>query len=135
MLKSTGKYGHLKYTVQLADIVALGASLTGTITLDTLPAGAIVRGAYVKATAALTGGTIATAVAQVVLNAATFGSTTSVFTVAAEPTNVLQGNAGLAGTVSSANTLGLALTTTVGNLNAATSGQIDVVIDYSVLNS
>jgi hypothetical protein len=138
MTLSTSKYGHLKYTVVLADIVGLGAALTGDITLDTLPPGAFVKAAAIKATAALTGGSIATATAQLKINSTLLGpAATSVFTVAAEPAAALfQAAVGTmigVSNLSSANTLKLTLTTTVGNLNAATSGQIDVVVDYSVL--
>lgn len=138
MTVSTTKYGHLKYTVVLADIVALGAALTGDITLDTLPPGAVIRGYLIKSSAALTGGAIASATAQLKLNSTAVGAAAqSVFTVGAEVgalvNSLTSGAQAGSPTISSANVLKLTLTTTTGNLNAATSGQIDVVIDYSVL--
>ena len=137
MTISTSKYGHLKYTVVLADIVALGAALTGDITLDTLPPGTAIRGYLIKSSAALTGGAIASATAQLKLNATLVGAAAqSVFTVAAETgalvTNVTQAQNGTPN-ISSANVLKTTLTTTTGNLNAATSGQIDHIVDYSAL--
>lgn len=132
---STSRYGHQKYTVVLADIVGLGAALTGDITLDTLPPGTVIKGYTVKASTAIAGGTIATATAQPKLNSALLGpGTTNVFAVAAEPTNALVTNpANGVGNLSSTNTLKLTLTTTTGNLNAATQGQIDVIVDYGTL--
>lgn len=138
MTLSTTKYGHLKYTVVLSDIVALGAALTGDITLDTLPPGAALRGYLIKSSAALTGGAIATATAQLKLNSQLVGAAAqSVFTVGAEVgalvTNLTNGAQAGSPTISSANVLKVTLTTTTGNLNAATSGQIDIVVDYSAL--
>lgn len=135
MTLSTSKYGHLKYTVVLADIIGLGAALTGDITLDTLPPGTNIRAYLVKASTAIAGGTIATAVAQPKLNSSLLGpGTTNVFAVAAEPANALVvAPTNGVGNISSNNTLKLTLTTTVGNLNAATAGQIDVIADYAVL--
>jgi hypothetical protein len=133
MLKTTSKYGRQKYTIQLADIVNLGAALTGDVTLDTLPPGAVLKAVLIKASVAIAGGTIATATAQPKFAGTLVGSTTNVFAVAAEPANALQTLAGTVGTISSTNALAVTLTTTVGNLNAATAGQIDVEVDYSVL--
>lgn len=141
MTQSTSKYGHLKYTVLLADIVALGAALTGDITLDTLPPGAVIHAASIHASTAVAGGTIATATAQLKLNSTLLGpAAANVFTgagventaglfLAAVGTQIGVANLG------TANTLKLTLTTTVGNLNAATTGQIDVIVSYSVLGA
>jgi hypothetical protein len=141
MTLSTSKYGHLKYTVLLADIVALGAALTGDIVLDTLPPGAVIHGASIHASTTVSGGTIATATAQLKLNTTLLGpAAANVFTgagaentaglfLAAVGTQIGVSNLG------SANTLKLTLTTTVGNLNAATQGQIDVIVTYSVLGA
>jgi len=135
---STSKYGHLKYTVKLADIVGLGAALTGDITLDTLPPGVLIVGQYIKASTTVSGGAIATATARLKLNSTAIGTAAvNVFTGAGnDPANAVDvtvsGTA--AGSLStSANVLKLTLTTTTGNLNAATQGQIDVIVNYTVL--
>jgi hypothetical protein len=138
---SVSKYGHLKYTVKLADIVALGASLTGDVTLDTLPPGSVITAGMIHASTVVAGGTIATATAQLKINGNLIGpAAANVFTGAgAENTAGLflaavgtQIGVSLLGT---APVLKLALTTTTGNLNAATQGQIDVVINYMVLSA
>lgn len=141
MTQSTSKYGHLKYTVTLADIVALGAALTGDITLDTLPPGAVIHGASIHASTPVSGGTIATATAQLKMNSTLIGpAAANVFTgsgventaglfLAAVGTQIGVANLG------TNNTLKLTLTTTTGNLNAATAGQIDVIVTYSVLGA
>lgn len=141
MTLKTSKYGHNVYTVQLADIVGLGAALTGDITLDTLPPGSVVRAASIHATTVVAGGAIATATAQLKINSTLLGpAAANVFTgagventaglfMAAVGTQIGVANLG------TANTLKLTLTTTVGNLNAATTGQIEVIVDYSVLGN
>ena len=133
MTLSTSKYGHLRYLVALADIVALGGATSGDITLDTLPPGVILHAARVKALAAVAGGGITAATAQIKLNSTTLGSATSVFTVATDPANAIQTGAAIGGTADSNNTLKLAMTSTTSNLNAATTGQIEVTVTYSVL--
>jgi hypothetical protein len=141
MTLSTSKYGHLKYTLVLADIVGLGAALTGDITLDTLPPGAIIKAASIHASTVVAGGTIATATAQLKINSTLLGpAAANVFTGAgAENTAGLwQAAVGTMIGVSNlgtANTLKVTLTTTTGNLNAATTGQIDIIVDYSVLGA
>lgn len=141
MTLSTSKYGHLKYTVQLADIVGLGAALTGDLTLDTLPPGALIRAASIHASTVVAGGTIATATAQLKVNSTLIGpAAANVFTGAgAENTaGLFQAAVGTGIGVynlATNNTLKLTLTTTTGNLNAATTGQIDVIVDYVVLGA
>src|SRR5258708_942741 len=78
---STSKYGHLKYTVTLADIVGLGAALTGDLTLDTLPPGSYIKAASIHASTVVAGGTIATATAQLKINSTLLGpAAANVFT-------------------------------------------------------
>lgn len=127
---STTKYGRLKYTVKLADIVALGAALTGDVALDNLPPAAVITRILIKASTAISGGSIATAVAQLKLNGTLIGGgTVNVFNT----TGAIQLNTTNPASLTAANALAVTLTTTVGNLNAATAGQVDVVIDYSTL--
>jgi hypothetical protein len=128
----TSPYGRAKYSVKVADLVAAGAVLTFDFTLDTLPAGAILTAYLVKAPVAVAGPSIATAVAQLKLNATALGSTTNVFAVAAEPANAMSATAAM-GNISSANVLKLTVTVTGANLNVANAGQIDVIVDYKVL--
>jgi hypothetical protein len=127
---STTKYGHLKYTVKLADIVALGANLSGDVALDSLPPGTVIHTILVKASTAISGGTIATAVAQLKLNGTLIGGgTVNVFNT----TGAIQLNTTNPASLTAANALAVTLTTTVGNLNAATAGQVDIVINYHTL--
>ena len=138
---STSKYGHLKYTVKLADLLALGASLTGDITLDTLPPGTVIHAGSIHASTVVAGGSISAATAQLKLNTTLLGpAAANVFTgagaentaglfLAAVGTQIGVSNLG------SNSTLKLAMTTVTAFLNTATQGQIDVVVTYSVLGT
>jgi hypothetical protein len=128
MKQSVTKYGHLRYTVELADIVALGANLTGTITLDSLPAGAFILAYTLKASTAVAG--LTTIVGRPKLNGTLLGSGT---TNLANTTGALVFNTVNPASLSAANALAVDLTATVNNLNTATAGQFDLVITYGVL--
>ncbi len=128
---STSRYGRLKYTIKLADIVALGAVLAGDIPLDNLPPGSVIHSYSIKASTAVAGPSIATAVAQLKMAAnAIGGGTVNVFNTTGAPllNTVLTGLS-----MTAANALALTLTLTGANANVATAGQIDVVINYHVL--
>jgi hypothetical protein len=126
---STTKYGRLKYTIKLADIVALGAATSGDITLDTLPPGAVITRYFIKPSTSIAGGTISAVTARPKLNTTAIGAgTTNAFTTTGA-IDTTGGKDSLTGN----NVLKLTLVSTGDNLNAATAGQIDVVIDYSVL--
>lgn len=94
----------------------------------------ILHGARVKALAAVAGGGITAATAQIKLNSTVGGAgATSVFTVATDPANAVQAVPVVAGLADSNNVLKLAMTSTTSNLNAATTGLIEVTVTYSVL--
>ena len=126
---STTKYGHLKYTIVLADITSLGANTSGDLTLDTLPPGVVITSYFLKASTAVAGGSISAATARPKLNSTAIGGgTTNVFTT----TGAIDTTGGTQ-SLTASNVLKLTLTTTSDNLNAATAGQIDLVINYHVL--
>ena len=126
---ATTRYGHLKYTIKLADIVALGAATAGDVTIDTLPPGSVITSYLIKASTAVSGGSISAITAKPKMNATAVGSTVNCFTTAGAiilPTDAKE-------SLTAAIPLKITLTTTSDNLNAATAGQIDVVINYHVL--
>jgi hypothetical protein len=119
---------HLSIPVTLAQIQALGASLTGDITILTAPANFWLQNAEFQVGTPVSGGTIATATASL------WGGTDAVtsilgacnvFTGAPTPiatpgTNPYPKRGGQA--------IKVRMTTTVGNLNAATAGALTVDI-------
>lgn len=125
-----------KYTINLADIVALGAFTTGTINLDTLPAGAVVQAWRIKHSQAVAGPSISAATAQVVTPNNSFGAAFDVFQ--AVSTTALQTGSNAATITPAENfaattNLQLALTSTGANLSVATAGKINVWVKYTVL--
>jgi hypothetical protein len=127
---STSKYGRLKYTIKLADLVALGASLTGDIPLDSLPPGAVIQTVLIKASTAVVG--VATGTAQLKFNGNLIGTAIDVKTVTGNA-QILPIAAADVGSLTAANPLVATLTATTNNWNVATAGQIDVVINYHTL--
>ena len=127
---STTKYGRTKYTIKLSDITAIGAALSGDIALDSLPPSSVIQSLEIKASTAVAGGAIATAVLQLKLNGTLIGGgTVNVFTTA----GAIQLNTTNPASLTAANALAATLTLTGANANAATAGQIDVVINYHTL--
>ena len=126
---STTRYGHLKYTIKLADIVALGANTSGDITTDTLPAGSVITSYLVKASTAVAGGSLSAATLKPKMNATAVGTAVNVFTTTGAiilPTDAKE-------SLTAAIPLKWTLALTGDNANAATAGQIDVVVNYHVL--
>jgi hypothetical protein len=130
MIVTTNKYGNKrKYVVGVADFKALGANLTGNITLETFPADSIIRGAKIENTELVAGTAITDADVQLKWGAtgseASYGSSIDVDTalVSATTTTVTAGSA------TTTNTALLALTWVGGNLNASTQGVIEVELD------
>lgn len=123
---SVSKYGHLKYTVSLADLVAAGAVLTFDFPLDSLPPGVVVYSSTVKASTALLGA--ATSVAQPKLGGSLIGASTDVKTTTGGVNNTVA-----AGSLAAANALALTVTNTTNNLSALTAGSIDLILNYTVM--
>jgi hypothetical protein len=128
-----GQVLHAAIPVGFAQIAALGASLTGTITLAAaLPANARLVGADVNVLTAVSGGAIATATVSISGGADAVTSimgATNIFTGApafgaAIGTNPYPSRGGQA--------LKFNFTTTTGNLNAATAGSLLFDIFYTL---
>lgn len=123
-----------KFTVTYGQLAA--AALTNTITIYSLPAGATVNGCIIHHTAAFTGGLVAT----YTLSVGKTGNTTkyiSAQNVFQAPSNTTFG-IGSAGTIDltdfgSTTNITLTAISTVGNLNTATKGSVDIYLLVSQL--
>jgi NADPH-dependent curcumin reductase CurA len=127
MDQSTSSYGRHKYTVKLADLTALGAALTGDITLDSLPPATYIHTVLIKATTAMVGVTAATA--QLKLNGTLIGATCSV----SATTGALQINTTNPASLTAVNALVVGMVCTTTNWSTLTAGQFDVIINYHTL--
>lgn len=120
---------HLFYTVKLADLVGLGAFVTGDVKLFTLPAHAVMGPTLVRPTTAVTGVTTCTGQIKAITSTHTYGTAfnlkTAVSTTNVDLDDELQ-NEGAGGDVY------FHVITTVDNLSATTAGEIDIYIDYTV---
>lgn len=118
---------HETYNITLADIKALGAFVTGDITLFSLPAGAIVHRTVVTPVIAVTG--LTTCVGYVKTTNHNYGSATFDLKAAVSATN-----RDLYATeqIETATPVLFHMISTVDNLSAATAGQFYVTVDYVV---
>lgn len=124
-----------KYTVPLADLKGIGAATSGTIILDTLPAGTIVTHVLMKPTTALAGPSVTAATARVVTTAVgsgtavlNFGTAYDVFQATGAGVRDFDGASQFIGTTADAE-LRLKVTSTGANLSVLTAGQIDVYVE------
>lgn len=127
---SVSKYGHLKYTLKLADFTALGAVTSGDITLDNLPPGALIIGFAIKPPAIFAGPSLSAATIGLKLNSTAKGTPVSVFTNANGTLDVLVAADGL---ITTPTVLKAAVALTGANANALTAAQVDIIVNYTVL--
>lgn len=130
----SGTAGRKKYTVSAAEIAALGAFTTGTITLDTLPAGALVYSARIKHSVAVN---IATSLSARLYFITDLGAgALDVFAAVGTTlgTHEITDVTPRVGLISGTNTLLMKFTNGGGNLSTVTAGSIDAWIDYIVLS-
>lgn len=127
-------YGsRLKYTVSAAQMAALGAFTTGTITLDNLPAGVILWSARIKHSTAVN---IATSLSARLYMGTDLGAgALDVFAAVGTTvgTHEITDVTPRVGLISGTNALLLKFTNGGGNMSTITAGSIDVWIDYTVL--
>ena len=124
-----------KYSVSLADITALGANASGSVTLDTLPAGTVITNVLLKPTTALAGGAVSAATARVTTTSPTktFGTAAyDVFQATGDTVHSYDGTSQFMG-IAATPALLLTFTTTGGNLNALTAGAVDVYLEYETV--
>lgn len=129
---ATGGLGWTKYTVTFTQLSA--AALTNNIELFQLSAKEMVHSVVVKASAAFVGGLIATYTVSVgpAGNLVKYAVAFNVFQVPAtnlSSVNILPGVEDF----SSATSIRISAISTVGNLNAATAGSVDVWVLKSTL--
>lgn len=130
------------YKIKLDQITALGAATSGNIKLFTTQAQAqsgnvrdtapktVIDTIIIETTTAVTGSTLSAATARV-QTGNNYGSTKSVFTATGATVQYVINTSGYV--EAAATDVNLALTTTGANLSAATAGEIDVYIQYRVL--
>ncbi len=118
---------HLTYDITLADIKALGAFVTGDITLFSLPAGSLIVRTVVTPVTAVTG--LTTCVGYVKTTNHNYGSVTFDLKGAVTATN-----RDLYATeqIETATPVLFHMISTVDNLSAATAGEVQVVVEYIV---
>jgi hypothetical protein len=120
----------IKITKTFSDFATAGAS--NEISIYTLPIKGIIHACQIFATTVFSGGVIATYTVSVGIsgNAVKYGIATNVFTGAGlSAINVLSGIESMSGTTS----IKATATSTVGLLNAATQGSIDIYLLVSIL--
>jgi hypothetical protein len=124
-----------KYTVKLADIVALGAFTSGDVTLTNLPANSVVLFSLVKHSTAVAGPSISAATAQLITGNNSFGTAFNVFQAVSTSARdqFINVTATSKENFAVVTPLMLHLTSTGANLSAVTAGQIDVTVIYEVL--
>jgi hypothetical protein len=126
MAFSTSKYGHGKYTISAADLIAQGAATTFDFPLESLPPGTVVYSYLLKANTAVAGA--GTAVARPKLNAVAIGAgTTNVAVTTGAIDNTIA-----TGSLAAANPLVLTVTTGTA-MSGTTAGSIDLILNYAVL--
>lgn len=135
-IKSGG--GVIKVTKGFADFTGAGA--TKSISITSIPAGGIVTGAKMKHSAAFSGGTTATATAQLKDdNATTYGAAFNVFqapgNTKGEVFSGMNGSAGLIPDHSIATNLNCLLTLTGDITSNLTAGSIDFWIEVKIYKS
>jgi hypothetical protein len=125
-----------KYFITTADLVALGAFTTGTIVLDALPAGAVVRMIRIKHTQSVAGPSITAATAQVATANNTYGSAFDIFQAVANTAaamSTVQPTSGNVENFATTTTLNLNLTTTGANFSVVTTGALWAIVRYELL--
>ena len=125
-----------KFTVTLADIVALGAFTSGDVILIKIPARAYITHTFTKHSTAVAGPSISACTALVQTANGTRGAgTLDVFAApgAAGYDLFVNPTATLKESVVAVTPVFLHIVATGANLSVATAGQIDVVIGYRVL--
>ncbi len=127
---TVSKYGHLKYTLKLADFVALGAVTSGDITLDNLPPGVLVTGWSIKPPAIFAAPSLSAATVGIKLNTTAKGTPVSVFTNA---NGTIDTTVAADGLVTSPTVLKAAVALTGANASALTAAQVDIIVNYTVL--
>ena len=121
-----------KYSITLADLVALGAATSGTITLEAaLPAGSVITNTLVKPTTALAGPSLSAATARVTTTSPTktFGTAYDVFQAVGDTVHSYDGASQFTG-IAATPALLLSMTSTGANFSALTAGAIDVYFEY-----
>jgi hypothetical protein len=125
-----------KFTVTLADIVALGAFLTGDVILCKLPARSFITHTFTKHSTAVAGPSISACSAQVQTATGNRGGVLDVFAaVSGTAYDVFLNVTATAkeAAITGTTPVFLHLIAVGANLSVATAGQIDVVIGYRVL--
>ncbi len=127
-----------KYTVSAAEIAKLGAFTTGDIILDTFPAGSVVLMSRVKDSVAVAGTSFSAATARLYFGATALGSgTLNVFDAVgtADGTDAITDITGAVSpnALTAETNLIMRITSTGGNLSAATAGSIDAYAVVKVL--
>lgn len=130
---TTGTGYRRKYTVSASEIAALGAFTTGIVTLDTLPAGAIVTGARIKHSVAVN---VATSLSARLYFVTDLGA--GALDVFAAPgttigTHEITDVTPRVGLISGTNLLQMKFTNGGGNLSTVTAGSVDAYVDYIIL--
>jgi hypothetical protein len=126
-----------KYTVGLQDIKAGGAFTTVAITLENLPAGAIHMASRVKHSQAVAGTSFSASTARLSFDGTALGGAAlDVFAApgVTEDTHEKTSVTPVVGKVGETNPFIMTVTSTGGNLSAATAGSIDAYIEYIVLS-
>lgn len=125
------------YTVNLAQVQALGSGASANLTLDTLPANAVVEGVLIKPSIALTGPSATTGTMTVRTVTGTLHSAYTVIGVTPGATVFTLVNAGTTAAnspVFSSGALSVAIATdTTGGLAAVTAFGADVWVKWSTL--
>lgn len=126
-----------EWTIGLADLIALGAFVTGDVILMDLPAGAVVTYARIKHTEAVTGtGPFAVVTARITTANNNYGSGT--LDVFAAPSNtagtgLITDVTGAAENFAAVTPIYVHFVVTTYNLSAALTGEIKVWLDYIIL--
>lgn len=126
-----------EYVITTADLAALGAFTTGTITLENLPAGAVVLAARWKHSAAVVGASVSASTARMVFNGNNLGAgALDIFaapgsTPATHYITDVTGNG--AGKIDDVNALTMALTTTGANFSVVTAGEVHAWVEYILM--
>ena len=123
---STSRYGHLKYSISAAELVALGATTTFDFPLDSLPPGAVIYSTMIKSAGVINAGTTGTA--QFKFNGTLIGAAVDIKTITGLVNNTIAN-----GSLSAANPLVMTVTTTNAFSTLTTGGPIEGVLNYSVL--
>lgn len=120
----------VKVTKTFSDLAA--AALTNNIEVYSLPAGGVIHAVKIKHSASFTGGAIATYTLSVGITG-TLAKYAAAFNVFQAPGATVQQISSTVGTENhtAATSIKLAATSTVGTLDAATAGSVDIWLDVS----